>query len=604
MVMSPYDFIVVGGGTAGLAVANRLSEDPSQRILVLEAGSDISAEPRVTIPASWGSLLGSDADWGFQTEAQPTLNGRSISVNQGKALGGSSTINAQVFVPPVPSVIDAWKTLGNAGWNWDSFHPYFAKSFTTPPPVNETLAKELGIDGWTATSAPSNGPLKVSFPGNPSHPVRKAWADSFRANGYYMPEDPFLDATVGSFSCLASVDPEKKERSDATSAYYNPIKSRENLHILTNAVVEKILFKGEGSSTTATGVQYNYNNESRTATSSKDVILAAGALQSPKILELSGIGNSKLLAENGIKLVADLPGVGENLQDHIMGTISYVANDDLETIDPILRQEPAALERAGQEYAANRTGPLTSMGVYTFAYLPVIDYLSEEGRTTLEKLLAENRPSTGSDSSGDQARAQAYYEIAEKALLDPKEPSAAYLSYIGQNTGTNENNTKSLSFNVILSHPVSRGSVHIGSNQVSTAPVVNPNYLSSPVDHEVFAHHMLYIETIAASSPLNSLLKTPLTHRVPASELTDLQTAKEWIQQNAVSMWHVGGSCAMLPKEINGVVNSNLEVYGVKNLRIVDSSAIPLISTANLQSTVYAFAERAADIIKGAWKLQ
>ena len=186
------------------------------------------------------------------------------------------------------------------------------------------------------------------------------------------------------------------------------------------------------------------------------------------------------------------------------------------------------------------------MGVNTFAYLPVMEYLSGEGREKLERLLTDNSPSPDSGDSRDHARARAYYEIAGKALRDPKEPTVAYLSFIGQNTGALQSGAKSLGFNAILCQPLSRGSVHIRSNEPSTAPVLDPKYLSNPVDLEIFAQHVLYIETIVRSSPLNSLLKQPLVHRDPSSELTNLETAREWIRKNAVSMWHVGGSCASM----------------------------------------------------------
>ena len=362
-----------------------------------------------------------------------------------------------------------------------------------------------------------------------------------------MPQDPFFRASTGSFSCLATVDPVNKDRSDAASAYYTPNRLRENLKVITNATVEKILFETDDfGQSTATGVQYTHNSESKAVNCNKDVLLAAGALQSPKILELSGIGDVKLLEEHNIPLVADLPGVGENLHDHIMSMISFAAADDIDTIDPIIRQEPAALEQAQREYVANKSGPFISMGVNTFAYLPVMEYLSEEGRERLESLLADNSPPPDSGDSRNHARAQAYYEIAQKTLRDPKEPTVAYLSFIGQNTGALQSGAKSLGFNAILCQPLSRGSVHIRSNEPSTAPVLDPKYLSNPVDLEIFAQHVLYIETIVRSSPLNSLLKQPLVHRDPSSELTNLETAREWIRKNAVSMWHVGGSCASM----------------------------------------------------------
>ncbi|KAI2618366.1 putative GMC oxidoreductase [Hypoxylon sp. NC1633] len=597
-----YDFIIIGGGTTGLVLAARLSEDPSQRILVLEAGSDFSENPGVRTPSLWATLQGGEADWDFRSKSQTALDGREIPLNQGKALGGSTVTNALVFVPPVPSVIDSWEALGNRGWNWDTFYPYYAKSYTSPP-ADKSFEKALGIDGWSAKSNPAHGPVRLSFPGNPSHPVRKAWADTFKSIGHYMPQDPLLKASVGSFSNLATIDPANNERVDSATAYYNPIKSRKNLQVLTNATVQKIIFEGTEQSPRASGVVYeSQTGATETVTCSKEVILAAGALQSPKILELSGVGNLELLEKHGIRPILNLPGVGENLQDHMLYTTSFAAVDDLETLDALQRQEPAAIEQATKEYATSRTGALANLGIYAYAYLPVIEHFSEQGRNTLSKLLTENRPSASDDP--DQARAYAYYEVAEKALLDPSEPSAAYFCFTGKTYAQSAEDTKCITLTAIHSQPLSRGSVHIASKESSSAPVIDPNYLSNPIDLEIYAHHVLYIETIAASAPLSSLLKQPITHSAPSADITDLEAAKESIRKSAVSMWHYGGTCAMLPKEKNGVVDTELRVYGVANLRVVDASAIPLISTANLQSTVYAFAERAADIVKEAWKLE
>ncbi|KAI0879846.1 putative GMC oxidoreductase [Annulohypoxylon maeteangense] len=603
MPSNTYDFIVIGGGTAGLVVATRLSEEPSQRVLVLEAGSDLSSDHRIKTPASWTSLQGTEADWGFKTEAQTLLNGRSIGVSQGKVLGGSSSINAQVFVPCNPSVIDHWgSSLGNSGWSWETLRPYYAKAYTSPP-VDSSLTETLGIDGWSDHSS-THGPLPTSFPGNPFHPIRKAWADTFRANGYYNAQDPFINGSLGSFSCLATVDPVTKERTNAASAYYHPNKTRKNLVVLTNSTAEKILLDSESHDSekpaAATGVLYRYNGEYRQATCNKEVIIAAGALQSPKILELSGIGNANVLEKHGIDPIINLPGVGENLYDHLIDTISYLAVDELETLDPLI-SDPSVREQAAKDFAERRTGLLSSMGVYTYAYLPIMEHLSSEGRERLTKLLFDNCPASGKEP--DQVRARAYYQVAKATLLDPKQASGTYLSFLGPWGGPIEGNSRTLTLGAMLSQPLSRGSVHISSKDTSAAPIVNPNYLSNPLDLDLYAEHMLYIETIARSHPLTDLIKHPITHQDPSSTLTDLGTARKWIQKSAASMWHLGGSCAMLPKNMNGVVDSTLKVYGTRNLRIVDSSAIPLISTANLQSTVYAFAERAADLIKETWSL-
>ncbi|KAI1660241.1 putative GMC oxidoreductase [Daldinia decipiens] len=600
-----YDFIIAGGGTAALVVAARLSEDSSQRILVLEAGSDHSEDPRVKIPALYAALKKSEVDWDFQTETQSGLNNRRIDLNQGKALGGSSVINAEVFAPPTKKLIDSWALLGNDGWTWEGLRDYYAKAYTSPPRVSDNIKKSLGVDGWTAKNESGTGPVHVSFPGNLSHPIREAWAKTFKDIGYLMPNDPWVDPSVGvgSFSNLTSIDPVTRERNHSAKAYYYPVKSRKNLHVLTNAVVEKIIF-GENS-TKATGVQYRYEAQTRTASARKEVIVAAGALQSPKLLELSGIGNASLLERHDIKVVRHLEGVGENLQDHLVCDVDFEAVDDLETLD-VLR-DPGVMGQSMQEFMTNHTGLLTTNGVITYAYMPVVKYQSGKGREFLEQMLDKNRPTPESFSGKNQAQASAYYNIAKSTLLDPNASSVAYLTALSNNNISPDPATgkpappapgKYIIFAATLAQPLSRGSVHIKSNDISDAPIVDPRYLTNQVDVEIFAEHMHYIHTLAASPSLNGIFKQPLKISPSAARFADLDAAKEYLRARASSMWHPAGTCAMLPEEIGGVVDSNLKVYGVENLRVVDSSIVPLLPPGNLQSTVYALAEKAADLIK------
>lgn len=248
---------------------------------------------------------------------------------------------------------------------------------------------------------------------------------------------------------------------------------------------------------------------------------------------------------------------------------------------------------------------LSSVAFYTYAYLPLVQSLSGKDHEILKELLRLNRPPVGTDPS--QERARIYHEVAENTILHSREPTGAYLTALVQLTPPVEPSSDSpadpvpgnfITFGVMLSQPLSRGSVHIVSDQVSSPPVIDPNYLSNPLDFEVFARHMQYAETLASSPAFSKLLKQPLRRRDPASDSRNLDQAKKYVQTSAVSIWHVGGTCAMLPREKGGVVDAQLRVYGTQNLRVVDASAVPLISTANLQATVYAFAERAADLIK------
>ncbi|TGJ84844.1 hypothetical protein E0Z10_g3944 [Xylaria hypoxylon] len=587
-----YDFVIIGGGTSGLVVANRLSEDPRYNVLVIEAGSDHTADPRVQIPALFDTLKNTELDWNFKSKPQPALGGRIINVNQGKALGGSSAINASVFVPPTKSLIDSWETLGNHGWNWDILQPYLSKAYTSPPPVDAQSSKSLGIDKWATLNDAAKGPIQTSFPASFTDPVRELWADTFAAENHLMPTDPFVNPSVGSFSCLSSIHPETKERSYSASAYYRPVQDRKNLHILTNAEVVKILFDKtkSGRPIRASGVQYKHEGTSSMVYSSKEVILAAGALQSPKVLELSGIGDANLLQKLSIDVVLDLPAVGENLQDHSVGSICFEATDALDTFDALMRQEPEATAQAMQDYTANQTGPMSHVGVTAYAYLPV---RSREGRQAVQDKLHDNRPHLGEGVSC--SRDSAYFTVTERALLDPSEPTAAYLTFTAQ-TAESAGWTKRsppgplpgrfLTIGAMLSQPLSRGTVHIQSNDHSVPPVIDPRYLSNPIDMEVLAQHMLEIDSIARTSSFSKLLKQPLRHGDPASHFTDVEEAKQYLRDRVISMWHVGCTCVMLPRTKGGVVDTDLKVYGVENLRVVDASALPIISTANLQATV------------------
>lgn len=393
MLLTTYDFVIVGGGTAGLVLASRLSEDPTQRILVLEAGTDLSEDISIKTPGLYHSLKNTEADWGFRSQPQRHLKGRTLDLNQGRGLGGSSSINAQVFAPPTWKSLDTWDSvLGNRGWNRNSLKEYYARAFTFPL-VDQEFETVLGVDGWTKSTQRGNGPIQLSLAGDAKHPIRKAWADTFRAKGMYMGSNPLCDvsddsAMIGSFSCLSSIDPVSKTRSYATSAYLktdallHPVKDRPNLLILPGASVEKILFDGVDAKR-ATAVQYKHNGKTLTASPAKEIILAAGALQSPKILELSGIGIREILVKHGIELVKDLP-VGENLQDHLVCGVSFEAVDHLETLDDIARQEPLAVSKAMEEYNSNKTGtgPLTHIGMHTYAFLPI---MTEPGRRAIEK---------------------------------------------------------------------------------------------------------------------------------------------------------------------------------------------------------------------------
>ncbi|KAI1457053.1 hypothetical protein F4805DRAFT_467697 [Annulohypoxylon moriforme] len=575
MAFSSPDYIIVGGGTSGLVVANRLSENPDVQVLVLEAGKDLSADPRVNIPALFTSLMGSDADWQYKSVSQLGLGGRSIREPLGKALGGSSAINAQAFIAPAQDDIDAWAKLGNPGWDWASLAPSYKKSYTLIPPSDQATREHLGIDWIDDEYRGSSGPLKVSFPGTIENPLCKAWIDAFRGLDKTTNADPFSGRSIGGYSNTATVDPETKTRSYAFSAYGAPASERSNIRILTQAKTLRILFTNTSAGTVkAAGVQALIDGKVETFTPKKEVILAAGVFNTPKLLELSGIGCRKLLEHHGIPIQVDLPGVGENLQDHLMTGISYEVVDGVVTGDPLLRQEPEALALAQKLYVEQKTGPFTIGGMQSHAFMPTLNAIE-----LLDQLPQTQKPED-----------KEYYDTVRSILEKPDGSSAGWLMFLAQ------------------ANLHEHGDSFVGSRllpenfaNIDAIPNIDPCYFSHPADLEIMARHVQALDTqLRPSKPLAAFFKPDGRRNHPdAFHVGNLDGAKKYVLDTAVTAYHSCGSAAMLPREKGGVVDPRLVVYGTENLRIVDASIFPLIPRGNIMSSVYAVAEKAADIIQG-----
>ncbi|KAI1282348.1 hypothetical protein F5Y07DRAFT_237258 [Xylaria sp. FL0933] len=591
------DYIIIGGGTSGLVVANRLSEDSGTQVLVLEAGRDLTADPRVNIPALWTSLLGSEADWQYKTSPQGNLEGRSIQLPQGKTLGGSSAINGQAFIAPGKPELDAWAKLGNHGWDWASLVPSYKRSYTLIPPSDQATLQHLGIDWIDDDYCGSLGPIKVSFPGVIQNPLCKAWIDTFRDMHKLTSSDPFSGTSIGGYSNTATVDPEDKTRSYAGTAYGIPASQRPNVRIITQAQVQKILFDEKTLGTgcvKATSVQVIINGQIETFACKKDVILAAGVFNTPKILELSGIGAKQLLEKYNITAILDLPGVGENLQDHLMTGLSYEVVDGVPTGDPLMRQEPDAIAQAQKLYVENKVGPFTIGGMQSHAFMPTSDVSA-----LLDNLQIEE--------SSDSERS----DLIRSILTDPQGSSGAWLMFLAQTNlheggksfvGSQLLPENYISLGCIQAHPFSRGSTHISSADIAAEPEIDPGYLSHPADLEILARHLQSLDTVLRPSEhLSKFLKPDGKRNHPdAFKIGDLAGAKKYVLDTATSAYHSCGTTAMLPKEKGGVVDPKLVVYGTSNLRVVDASIFPLIPRGNILSSVYAVAENASEIIKAA----
>jgi choline dehydrogenase-like flavoprotein len=313
----PFDFLIVGGGTAGLAVAARLSEQSHLKVGVLEAGSPALGDSAVDFPGLAGRALGTDIDWNFTTTPQEGLGGRSIPYARGKVLGGSSALNYMTWNRAARQDYDAWRDLGNPGWGWDDLQPFFRKSETFHP-ASEFIAKSTQVgthDGLLGC----DGPVHVSYPSeySASHAL---WHRTLNSIGVESNDSHLGGGNVGCWTSLVSVDPHGMSRSYAATAYYQPTASRANLVVLTDVDVREILLVEKGDAAggwRAEGVRFTYGAAELSAFASREVIISAGSVQSPQILELSGIGSRDVLSAAAIPIKVDNPNVGENLQDHI-----------------------------------------------------------------------------------------------------------------------------------------------------------------------------------------------------------------------------------------------------------------------------------------------
>lgn len=466
------------------------------------------------------------------------------------------------------------------------------------------MKKAYTLADGSSGAASGAGALHVSYPDHSDDDWLSIWKDTLSGLGFKVSGDLFTGQFNGLVVNPESIHPATRQRSYSQSAYLVPVMSRGNLTVITDAVVEKIALDTNDAEAVATGVQYVEDSTVKFAKARQEVILAAGVINSPALLERSGIGSAQLLKKLGIEVVVDNPNVGENLQNHVIVTVSSEVKDGLRTMDPIRRQDPDALAAAQKAYE-KQTGPLATTGTSVSAQLPFPDIHTGEGKKELEQILISTleKPTSAFD--------KAHMEFIGTTLASPDEASGCYITFPGwaafNPDGTMaappDETTNYFSVALLSTHPLSRGSVHItsGSDSSTYGVAVDPGYLSHPLDIEIFARNLRYLETLLASEPLSSQLKSGGKRNItagPAGSFADLDKGRDYVRETGLGGNHFVGSCSMMPRDMGGVVDPKLRVYGTRNLRVCDASVIPLIPRANPQAAVYGVAEHGASIIK------
>ncbi len=524
------DYAIVGAGSSGCVIANRLSADPNTKVALLEAGGP-DTNPWIHIPVGYFKTMHNPSvDWCYRTEPDPGLNGRSIDWPRGKVLGGSSSLNGLLYVRGQKEDYDRWRQMGNIGWGWDDVLPLFKRCED----------QERGEDEFHGVG----GPLSVSNM-RIQRPICDAWVAAAQAAGY--PFNPDYNGAEQEGVGYFQLTTRNGRRCSAAVAYLKPIRNRDNLNIITHALVTKIELDGKQ----ATGVVYrDRSGETKTLKVRREIILSGGAINSPQILMLSGIGDPDHLKANGIEPTHALPAVGKGLQDHLQARLVFKCNE------PTLNDEVRSLfnqARIALKYALFRAGPMTMAASLATGFL-------------------KTRP--------DVQTPDIQFHVQPWSADSPGEGVHPFSAF---------------TMSVCQLRPESRGELQLDGPDPSKYVKIIPNYLSTETDCRTIVAGVNIARKIATHNPLASKISEEFR---PTSDLScdDYAGTLDWARSNSVSIYHPTGTCAMGTSE-NAVVDPELKVKGIDNLCVADCSIMPEIVSGNTNAPAIMIGEKASDLL-------